>query len=98
MSQYCIESLKEAGITDIAVIVGGIGANKVQEYYGNGEKFGVKLTYIVQDNPKGIAHAVRLCKDFVGNEKFVVFLGDNILKRNIANYAQEFQVSDSAAT
>ncbi len=97
MSQYCIESLKEAGITDIAVIVGGIGANKVQEYYGSGEKFGVKLTYIVQDKPRGIAHAVCLCKDFVGEEKFVVFLGDNILKRNISDYVNDFQQSHSAA-
>ena len=98
MSQYCIESLRDAGITEIAVIIGGIGSNKVQEYYGNGEKFGVKLTYIPQDYPKGISHAVRLCKDFVGNEKFVVFLGDNILKRNISDYRESFNISDSAAT
>jgi glucose-1-phosphate thymidylyltransferase len=98
MSQYCVESLKEAGITDIAIIIGGIGANKVQEYYGNGEKFGVKLTYVYQDHPKGIAQAISLCKDFIVNEKFVVFLGDNILKRSIADYAKGFQNSDSAAT
>lgn len=98
MSQYCVESLKEAGVNDIAVIIGGIGYNKVQEYYGNGEKFGVKLTYIQQDYPKGISHAVRLCKDFIGDEKFIVFLGDNILKRNISGYVKEFQDSDSAAT
>lgn len=98
MSQYCIESLKNAGIIDIAVIIGGISSNKVQEYYGNGEKFGVKLTYIYQDYPKGIAHAVGLCKDFIGNEKFIVFLGDNILKKNITDYVKDFQNSDSAAT
>jgi glucose-1-phosphate thymidylyltransferase len=98
MSQYCIESLKEAGITEIALIVGGSGASKVQEYYGNGEKFGVKFTYIFQDQPRGIAHAVGLCNDFVGNEKFIVFLGDNILKKNIRDYIIEFEKSDSAAT
>lgn len=97
MSQYCVESLKEAGITDIALIVGGAGAGKVQEYYGNGEKFGVKLTYIFQDQPRGIAHAVGLCNDFVGNEKFIVFLGDNILKKNISDYILDFEKSDSAA-
>ena len=43
MSQYCIESLREAGITDIAIIIGGLGSTKVREYYGNGEKFGVNL-------------------------------------------------------
>jgi glucose-1-phosphate thymidylyltransferase len=98
MSQYCVESLRDAGITDIAVIIGGIGFNKVQEYYGAGEKFGVKLTYIHQDYPKGIAHAIKLCKEFIGNEKFVVFLGDNILKRNISDYTKNFHDSDSAAT
>ena len=52
MSQYCIESLKEAGITDIAVIIGGVGSTKVKEYYGSGENFGVKITYIEQDFPR----------------------------------------------
>ena len=98
MSQYCVESLKEAGITEIALIVGGAGASKVQEYYGNGEKFGVKLTYIFQDQPRGIAHAVGLCNDFVRNEKFIVFLGDNILKKNIRDYIIDFEKSDSSAT
>lgn len=97
MSQYCVESLKEAGITEIVLIVGGTGASKVQEYYGNGEKFGVKLTYIFQDQPRGIAHAVGLCRDFIGNEKFIVFLGDNILKKNIKDYITDFEKSDSDA-
>jgi len=74
MSQYCLESLRDAGIKDIAIIIGGIGSNKVQEYYGDGEKFGVKITYIQQDIPRGIAHAIRLCKEFVKDERFVVFL------------------------
>jgi glucose-1-phosphate thymidylyltransferase len=98
MSEYCLESLKNAGITDIAIIIGGIGSNKVQEYYGDGENFGVKLTYIEQDSPKGIAHAVRLCKDFVDKEKFVVFLGDNIIQKSIHEYADDFLNSDDAAS
>jgi len=98
MSQYCIESLKEAGITDIVIIVGGPGSNKVQEYYGSGERFGVKLTYIQQDFPRGIAHAIRLCKEFVDDQKFAVFLGDNILKRSISSYVINFQQSDAKAS
>src|SRR5574337_359579 len=97
MSQYCVESLRDAGVTDIALIIGGVGPTKVQEYYGTGEKFGVKFTYIQQDSPRGIAHAVRLCKEFVGNQKFIVFLGDNILKRNLSDYVIKFQNSDSDA-
>ncbi len=98
MSQYCLEALKEAGITDIAIIVGGLGATKVQEYYGSGERFGVKISYIQQDQPRGISHAVRLCKDFVGDQKFVVILGDNIIKEHISEYARNFQQSDADAS
>ena len=98
MSQYCLEALKEAGISEIAIIIGGAASNKVQEYYGNGENFGVKITYVCQDQPSGIAHAIRLCKEFVNNEKFIVFLGDNILKRNISDYAKEFKNSNADAS
>jgi len=94
MSQYCIESIKEAGITDIAIIIGGLGSNKVKEYYGNGENFGVNITYIEQDQPRGIAHAIRLCKEFVNNEKFLVFLGDNIIQKPIADFVENFNKSD----
>jgi glucose-1-phosphate thymidylyltransferase len=98
MSQYCIESIKETGINEIAIIVGGAGSNKVMEYYGSGEKFGVSFTYIKQDEPKGIAHAIRLCKEFVNNEKFLVFLGDNIIQKSIRDFAENFNKSDYDAT
>jgi glucose-1-phosphate thymidylyltransferase len=98
MSEYCIESIREAGIIDIAVIIGGLGSNKVKEYYGNGENFGVNLTYIEQDYPRGIAHAVNLCKSFVGNEKFVVFLGDNIIQKSISEFVKNFKESNYDAS
>lgn len=98
MSQYCIETMITAGIVDIAFIIGGIGSNKVREYYGDGEKFGAKFTYIEQDYPRGIAHAVSLCKDFIGDEKFLVFLGDNIIQRDIKEYVSNFQKSDFTAS
>jgi len=98
MSQYCIESIRDAGITDIAIIIGGLGSNKVKEYYGNGENFGVNLTYIEQDEPRGIAHAIRLCKEFVNNEKFLVFLGDNIIQKPITDFVENFNKSDYDAT
>ena len=98
MSQYCVESLVNAGIIDIAIIIGGAGSNKVQEYYGDGRKFGANLTYVYQDQPRGIAQAILLCKDFIGKEKFVVFLGDNILKKDIKDYTLQFQESNSDAS
>lgn len=98
MSQYCVESLRDSGITEIAIIIGGIGSDKVKEFYGDGKDFGVKFTYFQQDYPKGISHAINLCKGFVGNEKFVVFLGDNIIQKSITEYVNEFAISDVAAS
>jgi len=98
MSEYCLESIKESGITEIAIIIGGVGSNKVREYYENGDKFGVNITYIKQDEPKGIAHAIRLCKEFVDKEKFLVFLGDNIIQRPITEYVTTFKNSKFDST
>ena len=98
MSQFCLEAISETGITDIAIIIGGVGSKKVQEYYGDGTKFGVNITYIEQDEPKGIAHAIRLCKEFVKNEKFLVFLGDNIIQRSITDFVNNFKSSNYDAT
>lgn len=98
MSQYCIEVLRDAGIQEIAIIIGGDNSHKVQEYYGDGKNFDVKLTYVYQDNPKGISHAISLCQEFVQNEKFIVFLGDNILKKNISEFRENFEKSNSDAT
>jgi len=98
MSEYCIESMKEAGVKDIAIIIGGIGSQKVKDYYGNGERFGVNIIYIHQDFPRGIAHAISLCKDFIDNEKFLVFLGDNIIQKSINEFGIEFEKSNAAAS
>jgi len=98
MSQYCLESIKESGITEIAMIIGGLGSNKVREYYGTGKKFGVNITYIEQDEPRGIAHAIRLCKEFVNDEKFLVFLGDNIIQKSIRDFVENFNKSGYDAT
>ena len=91
MSEYCLETIRNCGITEIAIIVGGIGSNKVREYYGDGSKFNVQISYIEQDEPKGIAHAINLCKNFVGNEKFLVFLGDNIIQKSISDISKKFE-------
>jgi glucose-1-phosphate thymidylyltransferase len=93
MSQYALEDLKKAGITEIGIIIGDVYPEKVKEYYGNGEKFGIKITYIYQDKPKGISHAIKLCQEFVGDEKFIVYLGDNILRKDLVDYTKKFQHS-----
>jgi len=97
MSQYALEDLREVGITDIAIIIGDVYPEKVKEFYGNGEKFGVKITYVYQDNPKGIAHAIKLCKKFIGDDRFIVYLGDNVLRTGLTNYAKKFVSSNTDA-
>ena len=80
---YCIEDLREAGIVDIGVILGNLMPEKVRDFLGDGSEFGVNITYIVQGEPKGIAHAVNCSKDFMGDDSFIVYLGDNLLKNGI---------------
>ncbi|MEM2300536.1 MAG: glucose-1-phosphate thymidylyltransferase [Candidatus Hadarchaeales archaeon] len=94
MSQYALEDLRESGITDIAIVVGDLYPEKAKEYYGDGSKFGVKITYVYQDQPRGIAHAVGLCEEFVGGEPFVVYLGDNLLKGGISKFVECFKKSN----
>lgn len=97
MSQYGLEAIRDAGIKNIAIIVGGDNSQKVVEFYGEGDKFGVNITYVLQDEPKGISHAIGLCEEFIDNEKFVVFLGDNILLKDISDYVSEFEKSADSA-
>lgn len=97
MSQYALDDLKTAGVTDIAIIIGDVYPEKVKEYYGDGSKFDVKITYIYQDAPKGISHAIGLCKDFIGNDRFIVYLGDNVLRKNLIDYTKKFETSQTDA-
>jgi len=97
MSQYALEDLKKAGIKDIAIIIGGVYPERVKEYYGDGKTLDVNITYVYQDKPKGISHAIGLCKDFIKDDKFVVYLGDNVLRKDLLVYTKKFQESNSDA-
>ena len=94
ISQYVLEDLVSSGIRNIAIILGEIFPELVREHYGDGSRFGCSITYIYQGKPLGIAHAVSLCRDFVGNEPFVVYLGDNLLQHRIRQYLDEFLKGD----
>ncbi len=90
-SQYVLENLTEAGIREVAIILGGLMSDKVKEYYGDGSKFRARIYYAQQANPAGIAHAVGLVEEFVNGSPFVVYLGDNLLKGGIAKLVREFE-------
>lgn len=87
---YCLEDLRDAGITDIGIILGNNMPEKVRELLKDGSEFGVRITYIEQGDPKGIAHAVGCAEQFMDGEPFVVYLGDNILRGGIRYMVEEF--------
>jgi glucose-1-phosphate thymidylyltransferase len=78
MILYPLETLKYAGITDIMIITGGDHIGSIAEFLGDGSEYGVELTYRIQKEAGGIAQALGLAKDFVGNNPVAVILGDNI--------------------
>lgn len=94
---YAIEDLKEAGVTDIGLILGTNMPEKVKEAVGDGSQFGVKITYIMQGEPMGLAHAVAVAHEFVEDEPFIMYLGDNILKSGIKEFVEGFEDSDYQA-
>ncbi len=94
--QYAIEDLKEAGITEIGVVLGNKGQKEVQQFLGDGSEFGVEITYIFQGDPLGIAHAVGCARDFIGDDDFVIYLGDNVIRQPIEPLIKSFQEGDYA--
>jgi len=94
VSQYVLEDLRDSGVRDIAVVLGETYPELVREYYGDGGRFNVKITYIYQGRPLGIAHAVGLCEKFIGQDPFIVYLGDNLLQYGIKKYIEEFIKGD----
>lgn len=87
---YGLEALKEAGISEIAIVVGET-AEEIKAAVGNGAAWGLNVTYIQQDEPRGLAHAVKIAQSFVGAEPFVVYLGDNLIKGGIAPFVRQFE-------
>jgi glucose-1-phosphate thymidylyltransferase len=86
---YGIEALRDAGITDIGIIVGDTAA-EIEEAVGDGSAWGVKITYIPQEAPLGLAHAVLTAEKFLGDSSFVMYLGDNLLREGISELVNAF--------
>jgi glucose-1-phosphate thymidylyltransferase len=87
---YAIEALVEAGITNIGIIVGDT-ARSVNEAVGTGERWGARITYIQQEAPLGLAHAVKIARPFLQDERFLMYLGDNIIDVSIKKCVQSFE-------
>ncbi|MEW1723991.1 glucose-1-phosphate thymidylyltransferase [Streptomyces sp. NPDC093109] len=87
---YGLESIAEAGITEVGVIVGDTAA-EIKEAVGDGSQFGINVTYLQQDAPLGLAHAVLIARDFLGDDDFVMYLGDNFIVGGIAGLVDGFR-------
>ena len=93
---YGIEALVGAGIKDIGIVVGDTSA-EIRAAVGDGSAWGASVTYIEQDAPRGLAHAVKISRDFIGADPFVMYLGDNLLNRGIVEFVDQFVREKPAA-
>jgi glucose-1-phosphate thymidylyltransferase len=87
---YGIEAMREAGITEVGIVVGDTH-QEIRDAAGDGSRFGVKITYIRQDAPLGLAHAVLVSEDFLKDQPFVMYLGDNLVRDGIRPLVEEFR-------
>jgi len=88
---YGIEAMAEAGIEDVGIIIAPETGPEIEETAGDGSRFGVRITYIVQDEPAGLAHAVLTAEPFLGQSPFVMYLGDNLLQGGIVELVASFR-------
>ena len=94
---FPVRQLVQAGITEIGIVVGDTEA-QIREAMGDGSAFGATVTYIRQPAPLGIAHAALVARDFLGDDAFVLYLGDNVLMGGISEFVSAFQASGAVAS
>lgn len=91
---YGIEAIVAAGITEIGIIISPETGAEIQEKTGDGSRFGAKITYILQESPDGLAHAVKIAQPFLGDSPFLMYLGDNLIENQLSNYISDFKNKD----
>src|SRR5918998_6523212 len=90
---YGIEAMARAGIEEIGIIVAPETGDEIRALTGDGSRFGVRLTYVEQGEPLGLAHAVLTAETFLGSSPFVMYLGDNLLQDGIVDLVESFRSS-----
>jgi glucose-1-phosphate thymidylyltransferase len=94
---YGIDAMASAGIKEIGIIIAPETGDEIREMVGSGEQFGVNVTFIEQDQPAGLAHAVLTAEEFLGTDPFVMYLGDNLLQGGISDLVEAFRSSSPDA-
>ena len=87
---YGLEDMAEAGITEVGIVIGATG-DEIRAAVGDGSEFGLEVTYLPQEAPLGLAHCVLIASDFLGDDDFVMYLGDNLLRQGIREFAESFE-------
>lgn len=94
--QHCLEQLRTLGVTDVGVVVGRFGG-QIRAAFGDGAALGLRVSYLTQDRPAGLADCVRLAGDFLGDDDFVMYLGDNVLVGDLRPALRRFREARSDA-
>jgi glucose-1-phosphate thymidylyltransferase len=94
---YGIDAMASAGIKEIGIIIAPETGDEIREMVGSGDQFGVNVTFIEQDQPAGLAHAVLTAEEFLGADPFVMYLGDNLLQGGISDLVEAFRSSSPDA-
>src|ERR1700733_10336967 len=94
---YGIEAMAAAGIAEVGIIIAPETGDEIRAEAGNGSRFGLSLTYIVQDEPLGLAHAVLTAESFLASSPFVMYLGDNLLQGGIGDLVAAFRANEPDA-
>ncbi len=93
---YGLEDMAEAGITEVGIVIGETG-DEIRAAVGDGSAWGLEVTYLPQDEPLGLAHCVLIARDFLGDDDFVMYLGDNLLRQGIAEFVESFEADREAS-
>jgi len=92
---YVLDQIREADITDIGIIVSPQNAPDIEAALDSGSRWGAKITYIVQTEPLGLAHAVKTAEDYLSDSPFLMFLGDNLIQKGVKDFVDEFRTADA---
>jgi len=95
---YVLDNLKSAGVNEVGVVISPETGNAVREAVGSGESWDMRVEYIVQSEPLGLAHAVKVAQSYLGSDAFVMYLGDNLIGSGISDYRGRFERSGARAS